>query len=278
VAPQGAADGFGAHVSTSFPPFDRPEVFGVHFNARQLTAKEEGASLLQRLTKAICLTAEREDKPLVGEYEEKAQEWPAASAKRQRTKINDVLVKVPDLLPDDELGEQRPSCFAALLRQEIERYNHLLHWIQQRCQHILSCLEAEEALPDDVSVELFDYIMCDRTPTQWQVNSYPCLSSLPAYLSDLQERVAYIRGLLQQQVDDFYCFWVPGFFSQRRLLSLLLHHEARGKQLPLDAVTFKYRVTSLADSATDSSDRARIETKLRQGAAKQGYYFYGLTC
>lgn len=102
MAPQGAADGFGAHVSTSFPSFDRPEVFGVHFNARLLTAKEEGATLLQRLTKVICLTVEREDKLPVGDFEEKAQEWPAASAKRQRTKINDIVVKVPDLLPDDE--------------------------------------------------------------------------------------------------------------------------------------------------------------------------------
>lgn len=225
VAPHGAADGFGAHVSASFPPLDRPEVFGVHFNALALTAKEEGASLLRRLTKVLA--ADRDDRPIMGDHEETAQDRQAAAAKRQRTKIHDVLVKVPDLLPDDEFGPERRSCLAALLRQETERYNHLLRWIPSRCQYVLSCLAAEEALPDDVRIELFDYIMCDRTPPMWRANSYPCLSSLPAYLSDLQERVDYIRGLLQQPVDSFSCFWLPGFFNPRLLFSLLLHHAAR---------------------------------------------------
>lgn len=131
-------------------------------------------------------------------------------------------------------------------------------------------------MPQDITIELFDYIMNDRTPPQWLHHSYPSSGSLPLYLSDLQERVAYINSLLQQDVQTLQCFWVPGFFNQKRLFSLLLHHSARTKQLPLDSICFKYKATSLAESVSDSSDRSKIEQKLQKASQKQELFIYGL--
>lgn len=164
--PLAAREAFGAHVTNFFPPVDRPEVFGIHFNAQVLTVKEEGAALLHRIMK-VRRPAEEAGRMSSTDPADDAEEQPTRNTKRQRTKINDVAVKVPDLLPTDGLRRERLSCLEALILQEVEKYNNLLVWIQRRCQLLLACLDAEEELPDDLSEELHDFIMCDLTPPQW---------------------------------------------------------------------------------------------------------------
>jgi len=49
MPPPGACDTFSEHVTAAFPPVDRPEVFGIHYNAHAFTVKAQGLTLLERI-------------------------------------------------------------------------------------------------------------------------------------------------------------------------------------------------------------------------------------
>jgi len=187
---------------------------------------------------------------------------------------------MPDLLPEGGPALQSKGYLAALLSQEVSKYNSLIKHIQSRCQMLIACLDGESIMTAELAEECHDGIMCDRMPPQWSRAAYPCLSNLPDFLVNLQERVDYMHGLLEEDVEQLYRFWVPGFFGQRQLLSYLLQKGARAQQLPLDQAVLKYTVTSRADDAIDEgASREAIESKLHKGEHfKGGYYLYGLTC
>lgn len=58
-------------------------------------------------------------------------------------------------------------------------------------------------------------IFIDSTPTSWLGKSYPGSKNLPNYLSNLQDRVDYIKGIVEQREARarLFSFWVPGLFD-----------------------------------------------------------------
>mmetsp|Transcript_89851 Transcript_89851/g.124025 ORF Transcript_89851/g.124025 Transcript_89851/m.124025 type:complete len:84 (+) Transcript_89851:2055-2306(+) len=71
--------------------------------------------------------------------------------------------------------------------------------------------------------ETYFCLQYERTPQQWLKNCYPSFSSLSLFLENLNTRVDFINGLVNDENrENQKDFWLPGFFDQRGFLTMLL--------------------------------------------------------
>ena len=85
-----AIDNMAQHVGTTFPYIDRPEACGVHLNALQMMMRLEGETIMSQVFKFAyphMLTAAGKGHDAMGNVR---------LLKRQRTKLQDVVVRLPD--------------------------------------------------------------------------------------------------------------------------------------------------------------------------------------
>lgn len=286
----GSVDAYLAHCN-KFPAIDEPEVFGIHLNAKFALANKEGESVLAKILEYLDSDSDESSKPAPRSNKSAIGDNPAV-AKRLKTKVLDVESKLPDPIPVDAPNGQfrlpaSTDGIVMAIHQEAQRYNSLIKVLQERTAYLTQCLLGETIMDPEAEQEL-QLVACDQTPPQWLAHSYPGSKNLPTYVRNLQERVEYIGSLvdsLQQgpaspRLDKF---WLPGFFSPASFLALLLQHEARQLSLPVDAVTFKYSVTSVFDDggtlkSHSSSDKLQsFESSPKASPRERGYFIGGLT-
>ena len=201
--------------------------------------------------------------------------------------MTDVENKIPDPI-DTRLLEKNfkityEDSISIMMHGEVAKYNNLLSHLKSQVLVLLQCLDGETLF--DAGMEAVLQSICtDCTPPSWLLKSYPGSESLPNYLSNLQDRVDYIKEVLEQKepTQRLFAFWLPGLFDQANFFSVLLQQEARARKQPLHSLSLQYTVTDIGiDEETPGTlGSHRIETakKLRRsGPPRQGgYYVYGL--
>jgi len=248
----GTCDHYCAHLN-KFPPNDRPEVFGIHYNANYACIEQDGAKLLRKIYEYQFEHDYQTEHIALGGQDQSNVEH-AARFKRCKIKLRDVEVKLPDLINEELLARKfkrvYEDCLSTMMHQEVERYNTLIQQLQVQVKTLIRCLDGETIMDDEMEEE-FRAVVCDKTPLKWLSLSYPSSRILPNFLDNLQERVEYINEILDQKEDgvDLYKFWLPGLFDQGSFFSMILQQEARRKGLPMNELTYQYTVTNIYDDA-----------------------------
>ena len=82
------------------------------------------------------------------------------------------------------------------MHAEVAKYNSLLELIRTQVGQLQIGLDGESLLDSEKETILLS-ILSDTTPANWISKSYPGSLSLPNYLSNLQDRVGYIKEVLE---------------------------------------------------------------------------------
>jgi dynein heavy chain len=83
-----------------------------------------------------------------------------------------------------------------------------------------------------------------QVPELWARVAYPSLKPLAAWVADFKQRVAAMASWLTHGPPP--CFWLPGFFFPQGFMTGVLQMHARKYALPVDSLSFQFRVTQHA--------------------------------
>ena len=82
-------------------------------------------------------------------------------------------------------------------------------------------------------------------PRLWLRDCYPVHDTMSSFVENLADRYSYIISLLQAAAGDEVMsrkFWLPGFYSQRNLLTTLMQEVARKQHFTIESLVINYRI------------------------------------
>jgi hypothetical protein len=136
------------------------------------------------------------DTAVGGEENDDEAEDKARSFKRR---ILTIIKELPELLDEDLCQKLYPisydHCFNILIKKEVERYNMLMQVIYITLKNTLKALEGVIHINDQLE-EVYKSLTYEHVPISWNRYSYPCFKSLGLFISNLNERVDFIRSFL----------------------------------------------------------------------------------
>jgi dynein heavy chain len=112
---------------------------------------------------------------------------------------------------------------------------------------------------------MFNSFLAGKVPASWVKWAYPSLKPLNSWMSDLIERVTFMRNWVEKGPP--MTFWIPGFFFPQGFKTAALQMHARANLLEIDKLNFKTHVqTCFADG---------IKEKPETGIYVHGLFFQG---
>ena len=236
----------------SLPINDSPEIFGLHDNANITFAQNETQKLLGYMVELQPKTVSAG-----GRSREEVLENVAHS----------LLNKIPEQLNLSTVVSKYPVLYTqsmnTVLTQEVIRYNRLLSVIVRTLNDLIKALKGlvvmSQAL-EDMSNSLF----VNTVPASWASKAYPSLKPLAAWIEDLIKRMEFITTWVDNGPPAV--FWISGFFFPQAFLTGTLQNYARKQQLPIDTISFKFKVKKDSEMKKAPSDGCYINGLFLEGA------------
>ena len=218
----GSLEHYADHLQR-LPAHDCPGVLGIHEQAQGAMVEAEGDSVLKRAFDFTFRPSLRADLTPSSIFDVQS----VGQFKRYKTKVSDVEAKIPELLPTSQLETHFVASYkdsiAIMMNREVSAYNTLIRLLRAQASLLQQSLDGATVFDQDME-EVLHCVLVDKTPPSWLKNSYPSSQSLLVYLSNLQERVDYIREILEKKDPrkGLRTFWLPGLFDQANFFTTLL--------------------------------------------------------
>ncbi|XP_077989551.1 dynein axonemal heavy chain 6-like [Glandiceps talaboti] len=187
--------------------------------------------------------------------------------------------------------QQAASALVTVLRQEIDRFNHLLSVIHSTVKLLTLAVKGEIVMSDQLE-EMYTAILNQRVPKTWQKAAYESCKPLGSWALDLQQRVDFMckwseqianvaerrlkektaaaQGQTLPDLEDLdslreqpRSFWLSAFFFPQGFTMAVLQNHARKEGLSVDSLTFDFKVmTSPYDTEETLADvKQKINVK-----------------
>uniref|UniRef100_H2YVQ6 AAA+ ATPase domain-containing protein n=1 Tax=Ciona savignyi TaxID=51511 RepID=H2YVQ6_CIOSA len=234
------------------PLSDPPDVFGMHDNAEKAFMESEANRLINviinvqpKLATASVLDSGQTDTQVVMEItRDMLQRLP-------NTVEHDGLLNEAEL--DSELTLAKiltsnvwsNSALLTVARQEIDRFNRLLHTINVSLRALSRALSGEIVMSDSLE-QAFSALLLQRVPETWQAVSYESCKPLGSWLEDLLQRVEFFSTW--SNLEEPTSYWVSAFFFPQGFLTAVLQNYARKHKIPVDSLTFNFHVQDVKDN------------------------------
>uniref|UniRef100_H2YVQ0 AAA+ ATPase domain-containing protein n=1 Tax=Ciona savignyi TaxID=51511 RepID=H2YVQ0_CIOSA len=228
------------------PLSDPPDVFGMHDNAEKAFMESEANRLINviinvqpKLATASVLDSGQTDTQVVMEI------------------TRDMLQRLPNTVEHDGLPLMQ-SALLTVARQEIDRFNRLLHTINVSLRALSRALSGEIVMSDSLE-QAFSALLLQRVPETWQAVSYESCKPLGSWLEDLLQRVEFF-STWSNLVEEPTSYWVSAFFFPQGFLTAVLQNYARKHKIPVDSLTFNFHVRDFAFRTTETplNDGVRV--------------------
>ena len=172
------------------PNQDEPEIFGMHPNANIAYLRSESQKLLDTVLNVqpreqSSESGESPERQILDLIERLQREVPEPVSR-------DMFAK--EILKRDSLGLLH--CLSTVLLQETHRYNTLLAEITTSLSQLNDAIMGRinmSAVLDAMHTDL----MKNRVPNNWSEVSYPSLKPLAPWMTDLADRVQFMRRWAQ---------------------------------------------------------------------------------
>ena len=148
------------------------------------------------------------------------------------------------------------------LLQEIERFNNLITVIDKSLDELRDAIKGLAVMSEELDM-MYNNIIINKVPDKWEANAYPSLKPLSSWTHNLCKRIGFIRSWLTH--GKIIKFWMPCFFFPQGFLTAILQEHARKKQIPIDELSFSFKIVE---------DLEREE--VQQNKATIAYIVYGL--
>lgn len=146
------------------------------------------------------------------------------------------------MVPDEfDLSDNLDTILAVVLDQELQRYNELLEVMKDTLKNALNGLAGKCLLSEEME-EFIEQIRDDEIPKAWEGVAYPTMDDLNGYLSDLLERVDFLRKWLTEGPPKEY--WVTALFEPGDFFIALLYIHAMEANLTFHELSLEVRFDS----------------------------------
>ncbi|XP_072521546.1 dynein axonemal heavy chain 1 [Salminus brasiliensis] len=212
----------------SLPINDTPEIFGLHDNANISFAQNETFALLGAVVQL--------------------QPRAASSGGKAREEIVEEIVtgimeKIPNPIDMQEVINKYPVMYEesmnTVLIQEVIRYNKLLAVISQSLSDLVKALKGLVVMSSELEL-MANSLFINTVPEMWKTKAYPSLKPLSSWVSDLLQRIRFLKGWISDGIPAV--FWISGFFFPQAFLTGTLQNFARRSVLSIDTVSFDFKV------------------------------------
>ncbi|KAJ3052746.1 Dynein heavy chain 6, axonemal [Rhizophlyctis rosea] len=270
-APQdGDLASFRAYID-SLPYTEEPSVFGMHENANISYQLQETRRLLRTVLevqpRVAGSGAGRSSEEIVTSIASSILEtWPApliieiptdtptkrpASAKLldraasggaggggvpMEEPPNPVLV---ELFKKDATGRMVNS-LSTVLSQEAVRFNKLNGVVKTSLENLIKAVKGLVVMSSELEL-VFKSLLNNEVPQQWSNHAYPSLKPLASWVKDFHKRMDALNDWANNGQPG--SFWLPGFFFPQGFLTGVLQNHARKYNIPIDTLTFAYKVS-----------------------------------
>ncbi|XP_011297154.1 dynein heavy chain 1, axonemal-like [Fopius arisanus] len=209
------------------PLNDEPEIFGLHYNAELSYATSEGYYCTNNLAA----------------LQPRSTEGSAGGEAAIRTIADNLMDKVPELFDVKIIQERHPVLYEeslnTVLQLETKRYNALMKIVSSSLGQLIAALKGEIVM-NDMLETMASNLNMNNVPEQWKSRGYPSLKPLGAWMSDLIERIQFMKNWSERGMPA--SFWISGFFFPQALFTGVLQNFARKHSLPVDTIDFSYQV------------------------------------
>jgi len=243
---------------SGLPLEEDPEVFGLHPNANMIY---ETGTVMKFLDAVLSIQPRIASAGTGKTPEETAREMAQAFAKILPKNINKELAH-PDTFKKDETG--KPLSLGTFYLQELDRFNILLTVMRTSLIMLDKAIEGTVVMSLDLEL-MFNSFLDGKVPASWVKWAYPSLKPINSWMSDLNERVTFMRNWCEKGPPNTY--WISGFFFPQGFKTACLQMHARANLLEIDKLGFKTHVQTIyADG---------IKEKPETGMYVHGLYFQG---
>lgn len=204
--------------------FAQKEIFTLFEHLLKLLPKSKGEALTG--TNASNSTAPKS--PLTSILSTIQRQMP------QPMSIQEVLTKYPI---------DYAESMSTVLVQEISRYNRLLLVIHESLQSAQKALSGLVVMSEPLEA-LCNSISLNSVPPLWAAKAHPSLKPLSSWVLDLVARIAFLQEWVNTGIPKV--FWISGFFFPQAFLTGTLQNYARKHKLPIDQLSFEFKVQSTA--------------------------------
>lgn len=217
----------------NLPSNDDPEVFGLHANANIAYMKQESDSIVQ----TILDIQPRITTGAGGKSSDEVIQELVEDLKKRKPLFLDTHACAKDLFKTDHSGLMH--CLSTVLAQEIERFNKLLHKINDTLISLDLAIQGLVLMSPELD-EMYSSFLKNQVPPNWMNVSYLSLKPLGSWVEDLIARVDFMRNWLEKGHPD--CFWLSGFFFPHGFMTGALQTFARKHGQAIDLISFGFEV------------------------------------
>jgi dynein heavy chain, axonemal len=207
----------------SLPYYEGPEVFGLHDNANITCALSETNALLET---ALSL----QPRAVSGE----GKSWGETLDELAR----DISARIPGEFDIERALIMFPVRYEesmnTVLTQELIRFNRLIAQVASSLREVQKAIKGLVLMSAELE-QMGNSMVLGRVPALWASVAYPSLKPLGAWVSDLIERLVFLRDWMESGTAPSV-FWISGFFFTQAFITGTLQNYARKKAVPIDKV------------------------------------------
>jgi len=225
-----------------FPLDDDPQVFGLHPNAL-ITAQTNSAN--QFLGTVINVQPRSTSSGAGKSSEEIVHEMAEDFSKRVPPKMKSKEAHPDTYKKTPEGGIVSLGVFHS---QELTRFNVLIDRVEKTLKTLGKAILGLVVMSAQLEA-MFNSFVIQQVPGLWaEPISYPSLKPLNSWMTDFEQRVAFMSSWLRQGPPVSY--WVSCFYFPQGFMTCSKQVHARKTKIPIDALAFFTEPTAQADSMT----------------------------
>lgn len=142
--------------------------------------------------------------------------------------------------------------------QEIDKFNLFLKIIATSLDNLERAIKGFLPMNEQLD-EMMASFSLNRIPASWKKYCYETLKPLSSWFVDFKQRIEFLREWMDHSPS---AYWISCFFFPQGLLTALLQTHARKNKIPIDTLSFKFKVLDIE--------------KEKLVMPREGGYIYGL--
>ena len=171
----------------------------------------------------------------------------------------------PDTFANDESGG--PTALAVVLTWEVIRFNKLIGVVRSSTEELLKALQGLVVMSSELEVASRD-LQYQKVPSMWEAAAYPSLKPLGSWLTDLEQRIAFISGWMRDTRSNS-SYWVSGLYFPQGFITGVKQQYARKTLTAIDRLKIRAHVVRNETNNDENVD-------LPQNAPSHGVFIHGL--
>ena len=221
------------HYLANLPPFENPELFGLHANADITYNRNMSRKQLQTI-----LSVQPRSKTGGGISTDDKVYAIAAEFVSRLPALIDMSKAHEDTYRITENGTM--ISLGTVASQEIDVFNTIAAKLKRTLHELQRGIKGEVVMSAQLE-SMYNAFLLGQVPQLWHEGGYLSLKPLASWFDDTLARIEFLRDWNDNGIPT--SFWISGFFFPQGFLTGVLQTHSRTFKIPIDDIKFRTNVT-----------------------------------